>query len=145
MTLLLCPLQMTFVPIHEFYLLYKGCVRGLFLAIYLNSKWQVLPLTKFIYYFYYLVGSTYLFILPVHDSDQFFPSVVYYLLKGGRWLRSPPPKQKKKLQFVITQTFVLSSIIYVYILERIIVNISKQVYSIVEIFHRHPLLKNKRI
>ena len=110
------PLQMTFVPIHEFYLLYKGCVRGLFLAIYLNSKWQVqLPLTKFIYY---LVGSTYLFILPVHDSDQFFPSGVYYLLKGGRWLRSPS-KIEKKLQFVITQTFVLSSIIYVYIQERI--------------------------
>ena len=116
MTLLLCPLQMTFVPIHDFYLLYKGCVRGLFLAIYLNSKWQVLPLTKFIYYFYYLVGSTYLFILPVHDSDQFFPSGVYYLLKGGRWLRSPS-KIEKKLQFVITQTFVLSSIIYVYIQE----------------------------
>ena len=95
MTLLLCPLQMTFVPIHEFYLLYKGCVRGLFLAIYLNSKWQVLPLTKFIYYFYYLVGSTYLFILPVHDSDQFFPSGVYYLLKGGRWLRSPSKIEKK--------------------------------------------------
>ena len=95
MTLLLCPLQMTFVPIHEFYLLYKGCVRGLFLAIYLNSKWQVLPLTKFIYYFYYLVGGTYLFILPVHDSDQFFPSGVYYLLKGGRWLRSPSKIEKK--------------------------------------------------
>ena len=90
---ILCPLQMTFVPIHEFYLLYKGCVRGLFLAIYLNSKWQVqLPLTKFIYY---LVGSTYLFILPVHDSDQFFPSGVYYLLKGGRWLRSPLQNRKK--------------------------------------------------
>ena len=126
------PLQMTFVPIHEFYLLYKGCVRGLFLAIYLNSKWQVqLPLTKFIYY---LVGSTYLFILPVHDSDQFFPSGVYYLLKGGRWLRSPLQNRKKKLQFVITQTFVLSSIIYVYIQERI-----------KYIFHLHPLLKNKRM
>ena len=127
---ILCPLQMTFVPIHEFYLLYKGCVRGLFLAIYLNSKWQVLPLTKFIYY---LVGSTYLFILPVHDSDQFFPSGVYYLLKGGRWLRSPS-KIEKKLQFVITQTFVLSSIIYVYIQKRI-----------KYIFHLHPLLKNKRM
>ena len=92
-----------------------------------NYPWPNLSTT-------YLVGSTYLFILPVHDSDQFFPSGVYYLLKGGRWLRSPLQNRKKKLQFVITQTFVLSSIIYVYIQERI-----------KYIFHLHPLLKNKRM
>ena len=53
-----------------------------------NYPWPNLSTT-------YLVGSTYLFILPMHDSDQFFPSGVYYLLKGGRWLRSPLQNRKK--------------------------------------------------
>ena len=94
MTLLLCPLQMTFVPIHEFYLLYKGCVRGLFLAIYLNSKWQVqLPLTKFIYY---LVGSTltYLYCLCMIQTN--FSPLVYIIFWKERAVASIPPSKIEK-------------------------------------------------
>ena len=96
-----------------------------------NYPWPNLSTT-------YLVGSTYLFILPMHDSDQFFPSGVYYLLKGGRWLRSPLQNRKKTSICNHSDICTFKHYICIY-------SGTNHVPMYKYIFHLHPLLKNKRI